>query len=225
MNMSGWLIAVSSALLSLPCFSAGSDVAGAETVVRHLTQEIYATLQSECRDISARPERLYSVVDRVLSPHVDLNGMSRWVLGARWRELDAGQRSRFEEEFRRLLVRTYGTAIQTVSPDDIHYLPSRDEGRTAHTTVRTQVSPPGEAAVRIDYAMHMRADSWLVYDVRVEGVSLVTNYRTTFAEQIRRVGVAGLIEALRRGNRQSLSAEAVDRIRALQSRSCPAASR
>ena len=225
MNTKVWLIAVSSALLSLPCFSADSDFAGAETVVRNLTHEIYSTLQSECRDIGAHPERLYSVVDQVLSPHADLDGMSRWVLGAYWRELDEGQRSRFEEEFGRLLVRTYGTAIQTVSPDDINYLPSRGEGRTGQATVRTQIQPAGEVAIRIDYAMHFSADSWLVYDVRVEGVSLVTNYRTMFAEQIRRVGVAGLIEALGRSNRQPLSAEVVERIRALQSRSCTAASR
>jgi phospholipid transport system substrate-binding protein len=117
-------------------------------------------------------------------------------------------------------VRTYATAIQTVSPENIHYLPARDTGRINQATTRTQIRRPGEPVVAIDYAMYRKDNRWLVYDVRVEGVSLVTNYRTAFAEQIDDRGVAGLIDDLQRQNRQQMTEDTMRQIRSLQSRSC-----
>lgn len=193
----------------------------AETVVRQLTERIYRVLLEQCDAIQAQPERLYSLVDGVLLPHADLEKMSQWVLGKYWRQADAAQRRDFEQQFWQLLVRTYATAIQTVAPENIHYLPTRDAGRADRAVVRTEIRQPGEAAIAIDYPMYRKLDRWLVYDVRVEGVSLVTNYRTTFADEIRGRGVPGLIAALKRQNQASMTADTADHIRSLQARHCP----
>ena len=107
-----------------------------------------------------------------------------------------------------------------MAPEDIHYLPERDTGRPDRALVRTEVRQPGEAVVAIDYLMYQTQQRWLVYDVRVEGVSLVTSYRTTFAEEIRGKGLAGLVAALRQRNEKPLSAEVAARIRKLQVDSC-----
>jgi phospholipid transport system substrate-binding protein len=192
----------------------------AETVVRQLTDRVYRVLMDQCAPIQERPERLYSLVDAVLLPHADLERMSQWVLGRYWREADAEQRLDFEQQFRQLLVRTYATAIQTVTRENIYYLPARDTGRSDQAVVRTEIRQPGEAVIAIDYPMYRRQQRWLVYDVRVEGVSLVTNYRTTFAEQIRDKGLSGLLAALRQQNEAPMKADTAAHIRRLQAKNC-----
>ena len=193
----------------------------AETVVRQLTDRIYRVLLEQCEAIQEQPERLYTVVDGLLLPHADLQKMSQWVLGRYWREADAQQRREFEHQFWQLLVRTYAAAIQTVAPENIHYLPSRDMGRSDRALVRTEIRQPGEAVIAIDYPMYRKQEHWLVYDVRVEGISLVTNYRTTFADEIKDKGVSGLIASLKRQNQASMTADTAEHIRSLQARHCP----
>ncbi len=197
--------------------AAASD---AETVVRELTHDIYRVLSEQCQTIQERPEYLYVLVDAILLSHADLGKMSQWILGKHWRDAKELQRGEFEQQFRQLLVRTYSTAIQTVAPENIHYLPVRGAGRPDRALVRTEIRQPGEAVIAIDYPMYRTQQRWLVYDVRVEGVSLVTNYRTTFAEEIRDKGLAGLIAELKLRNDEPLTAEAAARIRKLQVESC-----
>lgn len=88
--------------------------------------------------------------------------------------------------------------------------------------VRTEIRQPGEAVIAIDYPMYRKQGRWLVYDVRVEGVSLVTNYRTTFAEEIRSKGLSGVIASLKQQNLAPMAAATAERIRALQAEHCPA---
>jgi phospholipid transport system substrate-binding protein len=173
---------------------------GAETVVRHATRDLYQKLEKQAEPISRQPELLYALVDEVLSEHVDLERMARWILGKYWRQTSDSQRREFNEQFRSLLVRTYATAIQSVSLQDIHYLPVRETLSADRAVVRTEVRAAGKPALPIDYLMHNKSGEWLVYDVRIEGVSMVTNYRTDFSEQIRTKGMQGLIEALKQKN-------------------------
>lgn len=192
----------------------------AETVVRQLTERVYRVLLDECAPIREQPERLYALVDEVLLPHADLDKMTQWVLGKYWRQADDAQRRDFAQQFRQLLVRTYATAIQTVTPASIYYLPGRDTGRPDQALVRTEIRQPGEAAVAIDYLMYRKQGRWMVYDVRVEGVSLVTNYRTTFAEEIYAKGLPRVIASLKQQNQAPMAQETAQRIRDLQSRHC-----
>jgi phospholipid transport system substrate-binding protein len=202
--------------LFAPSGAVGQPVSSdAETVVRQLTSRIYRVLLEQCEAIQEQPARLYTVVDGLLLPHADLQKMSQWVLGRYCRDADA------EHQFWQLLVRTYATAIQTVAPENIHYLPTRDLGRSDRALVRTEIRQPGEAVIAIDYPMYRKQERWLVYDVRVEGISLVTNYRTTFADEIKDKGVSGLIASLKRQNQASMTADTAEHIRSLQARHCP----
>ena len=193
----------------------------AEAVVRQLTNRVYRVLLEQCEAIQEQPTRLYTLVDGLLLPHADLQKMSQWVLGRYWRDVDAVERREFEQQFWQLLVRTYATAIQMVTPENIHYLPTRDTGRADRALVRTEIRQPGEAVIAIDYPMYRKQERWLVYDVRVEGISLVTNYRTTFADEIKDKGVSGLIASLKRQNQASMTADTAEHIRSLQARHCP----
>jgi phospholipid transport system substrate-binding protein len=129
--------------------------------------------------------------------------MSRWVLGKYWRQATSDQRTRFTEEFRTLLVRTYAGALLEYSNEEIRYLPMPAVNNAEDVTVRTEFLPKNGIAIPIDYRMHFLNGAWKVYDVTVDGVSLVTNYRGSFASQIREGGIESVINDLKQRNQQT----------------------
>jgi phospholipid transport system substrate-binding protein len=199
------LFAVWLGILMLAAVPALAADKGAEAVVRQTTERIYRAIEKDRPLVSQQPEHLYRLVERILLPHADLERMSRWVLGRFWRQSSENQRHQFTQEFTTLLVRTYSTAIESASPEDIRYLPSRDSGHINKAVIRTEVQRAGEATVPIDYYMHNKEGRWLVYDIRVEGISLVTNYRSTFAREFSLKGLQGLIDALKQQNEQPVA--------------------
>ena len=174
----------------------------ATDTVRQATRELYQALEKNQARVHKDPQLLYELVERSLLPYTDLHTMSRWVLGRYWRGASEDQRKRFEEEFRRLLVRTYSTAIQQAELEDIRYLPERPGTRDDRRVVRTEVKRKGQPPLPIDYYMHRVDGRWLLYDVRIEGVSLITNYRSSFASAIADKGLDALIRDMAERNRQ-----------------------
>ena len=112
------------------------------------------------------------------------------------------QRQALEKEFRDLLVRTYTSALSGGKSKDaqVAVSPLGAQGQEQEVTVHTHVSGATRKAVPINYAMEHQPDGWKVYDVEVDGVSLVTNYRTTFAEKVSQVGIDGLVKFLAQKN-------------------------
>jgi len=174
----------------------------AESVVRDATAEFYGALDSRGSELPLEQEELYRLVDETLLLHVDLERMSRWVLGKYWNQASAAQRADFTREFKSLLIRTYATAVQKASLESIVYLPARESARPDRSVVRTKVLVAGAEALPIDYYMHFREGHWLVYDVRIESISLVTNYRNSFGTEISRFGLQVLIDKMEQKNRQ-----------------------
>ena len=174
----------------------------AESVVRDATAEFYGALDSRSNELPLEQEELYRLVDETLLAHVDLERMSRWVLGKYWNQASAAQRADFSKEFKSLLIRTYATAVQKASLESIVYLPARESARPDRSVVRTKVLVAGAEALPIDYYMHFQAGHWLVYDVRIESISLVTNYRNSFGTEINRFGLQVLIDKMEQNNRQ-----------------------
>ncbi len=173
----------------------------ATDTVRQATRELYAALEKNRARVDKDPHLLHELVERSLLPYTDLRTMSRWVLGRYWRSASEDQRRRFEDEFRRLLVRTYGTAIQQAELSDIRYLPERPGTRDDRRVVRTEVKRKGQPPLPIDYYLHRVDGRWLLYDVRIEGVSLITNYRSSFASAIADKGLDAVIRELAERNR------------------------
>ena len=106
------------------------------------------------------------------------------------------QKKRLGEEFKTLLMRTYSSALNQYRDQTIDYKPLRAEPSATDVTVRTEVIRPGQPPVPIDYSMGKTPAGWKAYDVIVGGVSLVTNYRDEFTEQVQSGGVDGLIKTL-----------------------------
>jgi phospholipid transport system substrate-binding protein len=194
------LILLLSALLVLPAVHAASDVSPQE-LVRDTSSRMLAALGAEREAIAKHPGRLYELVSTIVLPYFDFERMSMWVLGKNWRKATPDQRARFVEQFRVLLVRTYGTALSDYADEKIIYLPYVAGDRDDRTTVRTEIEHAG-SSIPISYSMYKGSDGWKVYDVVISGVSLVTNYRSTFGTIIRDKGMDSLIQQLTERNNE-----------------------
>ncbi len=204
--LSGWRLPTVLGMVALAIVAAPlpgrQPASSAVDTVKEATRHLYAVLQENHLLIERQPGVLYKLVEEALLPHADIEAMSRWVLGKYWREASEAQRRRFEQEFRRLLVRTYAAAVKDVVPGDIRYLPERPGTRADSRIVRTEVQRPDGPPLPINYYMYLRDGKWKLYDVRVEGISLITNYRSSFASEIRSKGIDGLISELAAKNDQ-----------------------
>ena len=133
-------------------------------------------------------------------PYFDFERMSQRVLGKDWRRASPAQRERFADEFEALLVRTYASAAREFSTRPVQFLPLRANAEGTLATVRTSIVADGGTTIPINYEMYESENGWKVYDVSIDGVSLVINYRTTFSREIRAGGIDQLIERLSRHN-------------------------
>ncbi|MET0680823.1 MAG: ABC transporter substrate-binding protein, partial [Burkholderiales bacterium] len=141
------------------------------------------------------------VEDKVL-PHFNFTRMTALAMGQNWRKATPEQQKALVEEFRTLLVRTYSSALAVYRNQVIDFKPLRAQASDSDVVVRSDVKQSGGEPVTIDYSMEKTPNGWKVYDVSIGGVSLVTTYRDTFANEIRTSGVDGLIKALADKNRQ-----------------------
>ncbi len=170
-----------------------------QELVRDTSSRMLSALRDEREEIAGNPGRLYELVADIVLPYFDFERMSQWVLGKNWRTATPEQRVRFVEQFRKLLVRTYGTALSGYADEKIIYLPHSDSAEGVKVTVRTEIEQGG-STIPINYSMYNSKDGWKVYDVAISGVSLVTNYRSTFASIIRGEGMDSLIDQLVKRN-------------------------
>jgi phospholipid transport system substrate-binding protein len=176
----------------------------AEKGPQELIKQTTDILLSEIRSNSALYEqdstKLYSLVGEAVLPHFDLNRMIDLALGRYRSKVSAEQRPRIAKEFQILLVRTYSKALLEYNDQEIIYLPMTVSSETGDVTVRTEIEQDGGFPILLTYSLKRDAETWKVYDISVDDISLVTNYRSSFARQIKKHGVDGLIETLRERN-------------------------
>ncbi len=191
-------------LLVLPALAAAKVDQSPRELVMETTDRILKALKAEQAEIKKNPARLYEIVDEIVLPHFDFRRMSSWVLGKHWRKATPEQREQFVTEFRALLVRTYAAALNDNYDQKIDFLPLRAKKDATEVTVRTEVEVESGFPIPINYKMYRTKDGeWLVYDVSIDGVSLVTNYRSAFSKEIRNGGLPRLIASLAERNQQS----------------------
>ena len=175
----------------------------AQQLVVDTSQEIMKRLEKEETVVRAEGQRLYEIVEEMVLPHFDFTAMASWVLGKYWRQATPEQKSRFTEEFKMLLVRTYSNALLEAIGKQITYLPLKSaKADVDEVTIRTEVEQKGGFPIPIDYKMHLKDGQWKVFDVVIDNISLVSNYRTSFAKQIKDEGIEKLIDDIARRNSQ-----------------------
>ncbi|MDZ7661529.1 ABC transporter substrate-binding protein [Thiohalophilus sp.] len=191
--------------LSLPTQSAtaaDNDPDEARQVLEKVAQKMIQTTNARRDDIKEDPRVVEQLVEELLLPHIDLLTASRWVLGRHWRTASKEQKLNFMRHFRGMLLRFYSTALadylseNTVDEDLIRFQPVRAEAGSDDVTVRSHVHPPNGQPIPVNYHMHLTRKGWQVYDISVEGVSMITTYRNSFNDEIRRNGLDKLIARL-----------------------------
>jgi len=174
-----------------------------QSLVKQTSEKILSQLKAEQALLNEEPGRIYELVDEVLLPHFDFEYMSQMVLAKYWRRASQEERVAFTAEFRNLLVRTYAKSLNQYVDQEILFLPFRAGRDEKQATVKTEVEQPGSFPIPIDYRLHYKNESWLLFDVLIDGVSLVTNYRSSFAKAIRQEGIQSLIDSLAKKNQQA----------------------
>lgn len=194
------VIALGLLLLALGGGAIEAAVKPPQDVIQDTSTRMIDALRQNRAKLDRDPGQIYGLVDQIVLPNFDFELMSRWVLGRAWQQANPDQRRRFTEEFRTLLVRTYAKALLEYSDEDLQLLPQPTVGDGSEVTVKTEVRLKAGRPIQINYSMHLNNDGWKVYDVKVDGVSLVTNYRSTFASQIRANGMDSVIADLQQRN-------------------------
>lgn len=189
----------------------------AEEVLSELSEKMINSLKAERDVVRERPQRMFELMDEILGPYVDFPRVSALVLAKNWRKATKEQRQDFMDAFRVLLVRFYATALlddpkqldELLEKSDnlIVFLPPRGEIKKGRKKVFSEVNLPSGTVVPVNFSVHNRDGDWKIYDVNVEGISVVQNYRTSFAEEIKKDGIDGLIARLQERN-EALSQKA-----------------
>jgi phospholipid transport system substrate-binding protein len=192
-------------LLSLLAFGTPASADSVEDplmFVKSTADQVLSEVSSRKSELTAEPAKIYDLVDQVILPRFDFVRMSQLVLGKNWKMATPEQQQAFVREFQELLIRTYATALLNYSGQEIVYLPVRAGKDVRDVTVNTQVRDVGAPAIPVDYRLRMSDNGWKVYDVSIDSISLVSNYRSSFASQIRRYKIDGLIAKLEKLNQR-----------------------
>jgi phospholipid transport system substrate-binding protein len=194
------------------CFSLFATAVSAQQLtpdaqIKTMTNEVIDIIKQNQGIQAGNQKKVDKMVEAKLLPLFDFSHMTALAMGRNWPNASAEQQKALTDEFRALLVRSYSSALSTYRNKVIEFKPLRAAAGDTEVSVRTQFQQPGFEPINIDYSMVKTATGWMVYEIVVGGVSLVTNYRESFNAEIRRGGVDGLIKALVSKNR-SLDSQA-----------------
>ena len=185
--------------LALPFAAAAAEAPDA--LVKRVSGELLQLVRTD-KDLAAGNQRkVVEVAEQKVLPHFDFERMTRLAVGRNWQQASEAQKQALVKEFRTLLVRTYSSSLSAYRNQTIEVKPLKMGAQDKDTTVRTQVIQPGGPPIPIDYAMEKGASGdWKVYDVVIDGASLVTTYRSSFNDQVQKGGLDGLIKTLQERN-------------------------
>ncbi|XVL53568.1 ABC transporter substrate-binding protein [Methylobacter sp. G7] len=175
---------------------------------QQVIQNVSSQLQQKMKDKSFTRDfaQVVRFVNGVIDPHIDFNQVAQLVLGRHWKTATPHEQERFKDEFEILLVRTYSRAFVEYTDWSMRFRPIQVPNAATRIMVRTDVLQPGRQAVEVNYRMLLNSGEWKVYDIMIDGVSLVTNYRTTFNDDIQRKGSLSIvIDDLAKRNTEALS--------------------
>jgi phospholipid transport system substrate-binding protein len=187
-------------LLAVPVHAAESVTP--EMQVKTITDEVLTIIREDKElQSNGKTDTAIPLIDqRVLQPHFNFQHMTKLAMGKEWRKATPAQQEILVKELKTLLVKTYSNALTIYKAPTVEFKPVRYQATDAEVLVRTQVLQTGIKPVDIDYSVEKLEGGWKVFDVVVAGVSLVTNYRQFFSQEVNNGGVEGAIKALHAKN-------------------------
>jgi phospholipid transport system substrate-binding protein len=187
-----------------------ADTLAPDALAKSVTDEVLAIVRADKEIQSGNRKKVLQLVESKVAPHFNFVRMTQLAMGRNWRQASADQQKILVDEFRTLLVRTYTAAFTQYKNQTVEYRSPRMAAGDTDVLVHSFIMQPGGRPVAVDYSMEKTSSEWKVYNVKIEGVSLVENYRNTFNTEIQRSGVDGLIKSLSERNRV-LAAQVQDR--------------
>ncbi len=201
------IISKVSLLTLLALFSVGwAPVVSAETlespvvVLERASTHVLQILRDDHELLKNEPDRVYQIVDDYILPLLDEVTMAKLAMGKNWKKATREQKISFVNEFKNLLVRTYSKSLIEFKDQDIRYFPVRLPADAKKASVKAEVIQPGGPSIPMAYRVRVKNNKWKVYDIKIDGISLVTSYRGTFTQEIRKSGIDGLLDYLRNKN-------------------------
>lgn len=196
MSISSLMRGLIGSLFLLSSFAVAATIEDPQKVVRETGDQVLAEVSARRAELEADPALIYPLVEATVVPHFDFRKMSQSALGRFWRKASEDQRQAVTDEFRQLLVRTYASALLGYSGQQIQYLPVQYRQGDKRVMVPTRIADGKAPPVPVNYRLSLNDQKWMVYDVVIDGVSLITNYRSQFATEVRRGGIDGLISSM-----------------------------
>lgn len=172
-----------------------------DALVQRVTEEVLDIIRHDKDIQNGSTNKVIDLVDKKVLPHFNFQHMTALALGKEWRKANPQQQQQLTAEFKTLLVRTYSNALTSYKNQKVVYKPIKMAPADVDVLVRTEVHQPGNKPVQLDYSLEKQDTGWKVYDVVVAGISLVTNYRDQFGQEIRNGGVDGLIASIATKNK------------------------
>ena len=179
---------------------AAADIIAPDVMLKQTSDVVIAVIKQKREQLKDDPELVYELVQEYILPHLDEVTIAKLALGKNWRDASREQKIEFINEFRSLLIRTYGKSLSEFSDQEINYFPVKMEAGEEKVVVKSEVLQPGGPAIPVSYRMRIKDDAWKVYDLSIDGVSLVTSYRGTFDQEVRKGGIEGLLKYLKDKN-------------------------
>jgi phospholipid transport system substrate-binding protein len=174
-----------------------------DALAKSVTEEVLALIRADKDIQSGSQKKVLELVEAKVLPHFSFPRMTQLAMGRNWRAANPEQQKRLVGEFRALLVRTYTTAFTQYKNQTVEYKPVRMAAADTEVVVQSLIKQNSGPPIAVDYNMEKTDAGWKVYNLKIEGISLVENYRNTFNTEIQKNGVDGLIATLAEKNRST----------------------
>lgn len=181
-----------------------ADIAAPDVLARSVTDEVLKIIRADKELQAGNQKKVADLIENRVAPHFEFATMTRLAMGRNWSQANPEQKKALTQEFRMLLVRTYTTAFTQYRDQTIEYRPLKLAPDETDVVVKSLIKTSGQP-VAVDYRMEKTDRGWKVYDVKIEGISLIENYRSTFTSEVQRHGIDGLIKSLADRNRAQLA--------------------
>lgn len=177
-------------MFALVASTASFAIQKPENMLEDVTAQMLRALKQNDKVIQQNPRKLVSIIEDILVPHVDIYDMSRWVVGRNaWLKANNSQRTQFASEFKDLMIRTYASSLKAYSNQTIVYMPVKgDVSNKKRVQVSSQILESGRSPINVNYRLVRKGSGWKVYDIIIEGVSLLKGFKSQFSQDIQRSG-------------------------------------
>lgn len=196
-----WLVAA--AFFLIPAMAMAEAPIAPDALVKNTANDVLDIIKKDKDIQSGDMKKITALAEEKILPHFDFEAMSKSVLGKNWREASKEQQAQFVTEFRTLLVRTYASALSKYRNQTIDYKPLRSQPGDTRVVVKTVILQSGGPGLPVDYTLKLMGENWRVVDVSIEGVSMVTNYRGQFTNELKQTDMAGLIQRISDKNKSN----------------------